>query len=126
MLITEMYGTQIPAPLHTHSSMHLVSSPLPDRVFSNENILPLLAVITSPEIHTISMFMRLGSLYHVLHDLDSGEPSKTYTHTIVFILRESVERITYLCYCHDLHVCVVNEACVWHSRGKREFWFAEF
>ncbi|CAI8040772.1 Integrin-linked protein kinase homolog pat-4, partial [Geodia barretti] len=41
------------------------------RVFSNENILPLLAVITSPEIHTISMFMRLGSLYHVLHDLDS-------------------------------------------------------
>jgi integrin-linked kinase len=41
------------------------------RVFNNENILPLLAVITSPEIHTISMFMRLGSLYHVLHDLDS-------------------------------------------------------
>ena len=119
MLISEMYGTQIPAPLHTHSSMHLVSSPppLPDRVFSNENILPLLAVITSPEIHTISMFMRLGSLYHVLHDLDSGEPSETYTHTIVFILRESVERITYLCYCYDLHVCVVNEACV----GKREF-----
>lgn len=41
------------------------------RVFNNENLLPLLAVITSPEVYTISMFMRLGSLYHVLHDLDS-------------------------------------------------------
>ena len=49
------------------------------RVFNNENILPLLAVITSPEIFTISMFMRLGSLYHILHDLDSGQ----YT-TIVY------------------------------------------
>ena len=96
MLIAEMYGTQIPAPLHMYILPRIyLAPPLPDRVFNNENILPLLAVITSPEIHTISMFMRLGSLYHVLHDLDSGEPSKTYTHTIVFILSGSVERITY-------------------------------
>jgi len=41
------------------------------RIFNNDSILPLLAVVVEPQVHTISMFMRLGSLYHVLHDLDS-------------------------------------------------------
>ena len=57
------------------------------RVFTNDNVLPLLAVITSPEIYTISMFMRLGSLYHVLHDLNSGQwPTDKYMHTCMYIL----------------------------------------
>ena len=42
-------------------------------IFNHDKILPLLAVIVEPQVHTISMYMRLGSLYHVLHDLDSGE-----------------------------------------------------
>lgn len=41
------------------------------RIFSNDSVLPLLAVITEPQIYTISLYMRLGSLYHILHDLDS-------------------------------------------------------
>jgi len=46
------------------------------RIFNCDSILPLLAVITEPQLHTISLFMQLGSLYHVLHDLDSGEQAK--------------------------------------------------
>ena len=42
------------------------------RIFNHDNILPLIGVIVEPQVHTIGMFMRLGSLYHVLHDLDSG------------------------------------------------------
>lgn len=41
------------------------------RIFNCDNILPLLAVIAEPHVHTIGIFMRFGSLYHVLHDLDS-------------------------------------------------------
>ncbi len=32
----------------------------------------MLAVITEPQLHTISMYMKLGSLYYILHDLNSG------------------------------------------------------
>lgn len=53
-------------------SMALLSLGLSYRIFNNDSILPLLAVVVEPQVHTISMFMRLGSLYHVLHDLDSG------------------------------------------------------
>ena len=52
--------------------MALISLGLSCRIFNNDSILPLLAVVVEPQVHTISMFMRLGSLYHVLHDLDSG------------------------------------------------------
>lgn len=41
------------------------------RIFSHDNILPLLAVIVEPQVHTISILVTYGSLYRVLHDLDS-------------------------------------------------------
>ncbi len=43
------------------------------RIFNQDNILPLLGVIMEPQVHTIGVYMKFGSLYHVLHDLDSGE-----------------------------------------------------
>lgn len=43
------------------------------RIFNHDNILPLLGVIMEPQVHTIGIYMKLGSLYHVLHDLESGE-----------------------------------------------------
>ncbi len=47
------------------------------RIFNHENILPLLGVIVEPQVHTIGVYMKLGSLYHVLHDEDSGKSSNT-------------------------------------------------
>ena len=50
------------------------------RIFSHDNILPLLAVIVEPHVHTVSMYMRLGSLYNVLHNLESGNCNHTDVH----------------------------------------------
>ncbi|XP_019853553.1 PREDICTED: integrin-linked protein kinase-like [Amphimedon queenslandica] len=41
------------------------------RILTNENISPLLAVILEPQIHLITMHYPLGTLYHILHDMDS-------------------------------------------------------
>ena len=42
-------------------------------ILTHDNLSPLLAVVIEPKIHLISMHFPLGSLYRVLHDLDSGE-----------------------------------------------------
>lgn len=41
------------------------------RILTHDNLSPLLAVVIEPKIHLISMHFPLGSLYRVLHDLDS-------------------------------------------------------
>ena len=109
MLIAEMYGTQIPAPLHTHSSMHLVSCPPPlsltgcsvMRTFSH----CWLSLHLQRSIPSVcSWDLALSTTSYMTSTVVS---LPKHTHTIVFILCESVERITYLCYCHDLHVLYV-------------------
>ena len=42
------------------------------RIFSHDNLLPMLAVALEPNVHLIGLYMKLGSLYHVLHSDDSG------------------------------------------------------
>jgi len=54
------------------------------RIFNHDHILPLIGVIVEPQIHTIGIYMKLGSLYHVLHDMDSGK--WMYIHVFVIIL----------------------------------------
>ena len=43
------------------------------RIFNHDNVLPLIGVIMEPQVHTIGIHMKLGSLFHILHELDSGE-----------------------------------------------------
>ena len=40
-------------------------------IFSHDNLLPMLAVALEPNVHIIGLYMKLGSLYHVLHSDDS-------------------------------------------------------
>lgn len=42
------------------------------RIFSHDNLLPMLAVALEPHVHLIGLYMKLGSLYHVLHSDESG------------------------------------------------------
>lgn len=41
------------------------------RIFSHDNLLPMLAVALEPNVYLIGLYMKLGSLYHVLHSEDS-------------------------------------------------------
>ena len=43
------------------------------RIFNHDNILPLIGVIIEPQVHTIGIYMKLGSLYYILHDIESGK-----------------------------------------------------
>ena len=45
----------------------------PHRVFSHDNILPLLAVVVDPQVHIVGHFMKMGSLYNLLHGKKTGE-----------------------------------------------------
>ena len=49
-----------------------VHSP-PHRVFSHDNILPLLAVAVDPQVHVVGHYMKMGSLYNLLHGNNAGE-----------------------------------------------------
>ena len=51
------------------------------RILTNENISPLLAVILEPQIHLITMHYPLGTLFHILHDMEAGTHPQTHTHT---------------------------------------------
>ena len=56
------------------------------RILTNENISPLLAVILEPQIHLITMHYPLGTLFHILHDMEAGTHPQTQTHTHTCIL----------------------------------------
>ena len=43
------------------------------RVFSHDNVLPLLAVVVDPQVHIVGHFMKMGSLYNLLHGNNTGE-----------------------------------------------------
>ena len=45
----------------------------PHRVFSHDNILPLLAVVVDPQVHIVGHYMKMGSLYNLLHGNNAGE-----------------------------------------------------
>ncbi|XP_065883777.1 integrin-linked protein kinase-like [Dysidea avara] len=41
------------------------------RVFTHDNILPMLAVVVDPQVHIVGHYMKIGSLYNVLHGGDA-------------------------------------------------------
>ena len=72
------------------------------RIFSHDNLLPMLAVALEPNVYLIGLYMKLGSLYHVLHSEDSGGQVLfvvytwfdlfTYVYPIVLLSQENYVR----------------------------------
>jgi len=74
------------------------------RIFSHDNLLPMLAVALEPNVHLIGLYMKLGSLYHVLHSDDSGVCVR------VCVCMRACVRVC-VCVCVCMRVCVFVCVC---------------
>ena len=74
------------------------------RVFTHDNILPMLAVVVDPQVHIVGHYMKIGSLYNLLHGGDAGECVCLYVCT--YIVRVCTYVCTYMCVHMYIHTCV--------------------